>query len=146
MWVSEKVNLMKDLMKELQERINKLKREKESNDNIRMLKLREAKYGLSAKLSHVAAKHPFLTLPAVQAKRAVTNFTFPHFSEETKRKFRDVASKLHAHMLRVASNRAFAERLAEGQTALNPQTGDVLTKTNKVGKGYLVTKRVMVKV
>ena len=25
-------------------------------------------------------------------------------------------------------------------------TGDVLTKTNKVGKGYLVTKRVMVKV
>jgi hypothetical protein len=130
-------------IRELQERINKLKREKESNDNIRMLKLREAKYGLSAKLSHVAAKHPFLTLPAVQAKRAVTNFTFPHFSEETKRKFRDVASKLHAHMLRVASNRAFAARLREGQTALNRQTGDLITKTKETGKGYIATKKLV---
>jgi hypothetical protein len=133
-------------IKALQERINKLQKEKEQADQMRMLKLKEAKYKLSSRLSNTAAKHPFLSFPFIQAKRAATNFTFPHFSEETKRKFRDVASKLHNHMVRVASNRAFAERLAEGQTALNPQTGDLLTKTKEVGKGYIITKRVRVRV
>lgn len=88
------------------------------------------------------AKHRFLALPEVQKMRKV-RFTLPHFSEETKHKFREVASKLHAHMQRVASNRAFAERLREGQTALNRQTGDLITKTKETGKGYIATKKLV---
>ena len=49
-------------------------------------------------------------------------------------------------MLRVESNRAFAAGLREGQTALNRQTGDLITKTKETGKGYIATKKVMVKV
>jgi hypothetical protein len=87
-----------------------------------------------------------LSLPAVQSHRKRLHFTFPHFSEETKQKFREAARKIHAHMLRVESNRAFAARLREGQTALNRQTGDLITKTKETGKGYIATKKVMVKV
>ena len=132
-------------LKDIKRRIEKLKKEKELAEQMRMLKLQEAKYKVSSKLSKAASNHPFLTLPAVQANKAV-HFQFPHFSEETKTKFRNVAEKLHAHMERVASNKAFAERLREGQTALNPKTGDLLTKTKESGKGYIVTKRVKVKV
>ena len=111
-----------------------------------MLKLKEARYNLSAKMSHVAAKHPFLTFPAVQAKNAAVHFRFPHFSEETRHKFREVAEKLHAHMQRVASNKAFAEHLREGQTALNPETGDLLTKTKESDKGYVATRKIKVRI
>lgn len=133
------------ILKKIHENIKRLKKEKELADQIRALKLQEAKNKVSAKLSNAAANHPFLSLPAVQANKAI-HFQFPHFSEETKSKFRNVAEKLHAHMERVASNKAFAERLREGQTALNPETGDLLTKTKESGKGYIVTKRVKVKV
>lgn len=132
-------------LERLEREIRRLKMEKEHADQMRALKLKEARYKLSAKMSDVAARHPFLTLPAVQAKRA-TKFALPHFGEETRQRFREVAKKLHNHMQRVASNKAFAEHLREGQTALNPETGDMLTKTKESGKGYIVTKRVKVRV
>ena len=131
---------------ELKRKILELKEKKERAEAIRKLKLQEAHYKISSKLAEVKANHPFLTLPAVQAKHTITHFTFPHFSEETKRKFKDVAEKLHAHMQRVSSNKVFAEHLREGQTALNPETGDLITKNKNYGKGYIVTKRIKVKV
>ena len=133
-------------LKELEKKIARLKEEKEHAEKLRALKLLEAHYGISARLSEIKAKHPLLTLPAVQAKNAITHFAFPHFSEETKRKFGEMAKTLHNHMQRVASNKAFAERLREGQTALNPATGDLITKNKEYGKGYVATKRVMVSV